>query len=806
MAIDLETLRTRLRLDASDFHSGLARAAQDTSRFKIGLGSAIGSVVNFGSRLGFATIGLQGLASGARGLAGALFGSNVAIENVQAQLTAFTGSGEESAKILQQIRDEAAKTPFAFQEMANATTMLLPASKQAGVGLMDLVKQAEVLAALNPAEGLEGAAFALREALSGDFVSLVERFNLPRKRLNELKEQGVPAMEAVSIALKEMGIDASLVSNLAKTSTGRLSTLFDTLSNLKTTAVAATFDVLSGSLEPLQNWLDKNNERFTKMARIAGERLANALVRLGHWLRDNKDRLQAIGLTVYRVVITAFKILAVMVGTVRRHFSTLKPIIVGAATAFLIFYQVIPAIQAVRMAVIGLRVTLLSLSPWFLVIAAAVALFTVAWTKNWFGIRDKTARVVGAVMKIVGRIIAIIRGGKGLHGAIADLPKPVQKIAILFRRLIAIGQNFVRAWQKGGPVAAFRQLSRDITLVGRTIGNFFASIGLERFGAQIKVTFALVGQIIRDVVALVSAVIAGDWSRAWRLFLQLATHMGQLLVSYIRQLPAFLMDVGLLILRVFEAIPWGDVAKALWNGTKAAGLFLVRTGIPWLADRGWDLFMALYRGVIKLANEKIWPWLRSFGDKALAFLKSVPRRLWELGAKLMGELLNGISYLWNQVIVPWLTSLPDRFIAFLKGIPGKMWSLGWDIIQGLWNGVAARWNSFVTWLQGKFDQLPGPLKKVLNMFSPSRVFADMGRNVVAGFQMGIEGAFPRLERVMADMGHVTVASTRMPAVMPTGRGPAVITVNVSGVSDPQMAADLAVRKLVRALNLVDAGA
>lgn len=210
-------------------------------------------------KLGLAGLGIDTLAGAARGLGDALgVGLNSEMENTRAQLLAFTKSATETDKILADLKQEAKTTPFAFRELANATAALLPTSKTANVGLENLVDTAQMLAALNPAEGLEGAAFSLREAMSGDFVSIIERFNLPKQRLMELKEAGVPALAAIKKALFEMGVDASLVTSMGETMTGKWSTFLDTIDSIKQKAGEGLFDALKGGLTGLQTILDEN--------------------------------------------------------------------------------------------------------------------------------------------------------------------------------------------------------------------------------------------------------------------------------------------------------------------------------------------------------------------------------------------------------------------------------------------------------------------------------------------------------------------------------------------------------------------
>lgn len=220
---------------------------------------------------GIAALGVGAVKAAASGLK-----FNMSMENVTAQLNAFTKDGAKSAEILDMIKIRASKTPFAFEEMAKATAGLMPAAKASGEALESLVEQAEILAASNPAEGLEGAAFALREAVGGDFQSAIERFNLPRQFIQKLKDEGVPNIEILRRAMLEMGYDTDLVANLANTASGRWSTLLDTLTGIAAVATEKLFAGASSGLATLQGWLDRNQESINRMAVAVGERLGQA--------------------------------------------------------------------------------------------------------------------------------------------------------------------------------------------------------------------------------------------------------------------------------------------------------------------------------------------------------------------------------------------------------------------------------------------------------------------------------------------------------------------------------------------------
>ena len=243
-----------------------------------GLGRIGGILGNVGSAaLTVAGGGLLAIGGAMAGATAAGLSFNSSMEIVTAQLNAFTKDGAKSAAILEMIKTRASQTPFEFEAMAQAATSLLPAANASGVALEDLIAKAEILAASNPAEGLEGAAFALKEAVSGDFTSVIERFNLPRQRLNELKEEGVPALQAVQIAMQELGLDADLVTNLAGTMTGRWSTFKDTLMGLAATASAPIFDLLSSGLAKVNDWITANQPMIDAFAATLANDITNGI-------------------------------------------------------------------------------------------------------------------------------------------------------------------------------------------------------------------------------------------------------------------------------------------------------------------------------------------------------------------------------------------------------------------------------------------------------------------------------------------------------------------------------------------------
>jgi hypothetical protein len=294
--------------------SGATKGLAALNKSIAGAGSFFGNAASAALGFGAATIGLNAL-GGVGDLLHTALGIGLAqdLEELTAQFTAMTGSSAQAEKILADVRTEADATPFAFNELATAASSLLPVAKQSGTALFDLIRPAEILAALRPDQGLGGAAFALREAMGGDWQSIIERFDLPRERLNALKKQGVPAVTAVNTVLREMGATQALVAARAGTTAGRFSTFNDLLSSIFIEAgkpILASFGV---ELDRAGGIITANLPQLKEFARTIGTTLAGAVHGLGQglgtWLVMSQNIARDHGLSFWQAGLTTTEIM-----------------------------------------------------------------------------------------------------------------------------------------------------------------------------------------------------------------------------------------------------------------------------------------------------------------------------------------------------------------------------------------------------------------------------------------------------------------------------------------------------------------
>ncbi|MDN5929490.1 MAG: hypothetical protein L0I24_00225 [Pseudonocardia sp.] len=105
-------------------------------------------------------------------------------------------------------------------------------------------------------------------------------------------------------------------------------------------------------------------------------------------------------------------------------------------------------------------------------------------------------------------------------------------------------------------------------------------------------------------------------------------------------------------------------------------------------------------------------------------------------------------------LVGWLTGLPGRVLGAIGNLGSMLVNAGRDLLGGLWRGI----QNGAGWLRDRIFSffgsiIPGWVKNILGIRSPSKVFADqVGRHIPAGVGLGIEKGTPGLLASAREMG------------------------------------------------------
>lgn len=706
------------------------------------------------------------------------------MENVTAQLNAFTKDGAKSAEILEMIKVRASQTPFAFEEMAKATASLLPASKASGVGLEDLIAQAEVLAASNPAEGLEGAAFALKEAVGGDFLSLVERFNLPKQRLNELKAEGVPALEAVQIAMGELGLDTDLVTNLANTASGRWSTFMDTLTGLAAVATKPIFDVFSGGLAQVNDWITKNQPLIDAFIAQLAQGIGNAIA----WIASTAipalvAGFQTVVPIIQSVVAGFLSFLAALQPVADFIQANLQPILFGIGTVIAV--AVVPAIIAAGIAAVGAVASFALLAAPIVALVAVGALLYQAWATNFGGIQQIVMPVVNAVVQGFGE------GGIGgaIRGLITSLQTAWPQIQSWFATAATAIAGQLLIWAQ----AFLNWIAPMIPPVLAALVGFASSIGnwivqqapnwlaqlmawgnafVAWIGPAMPLALAELGRLIDAffnwIAAQAAPLIAkfSAWANALVAWIVPATV--QFLAAWPGMLNSFLTWIGGAVGPILaKLLEWagafiGWVLPAI-PGILAAVAGIAAALIVWIGQTVGVLAGKLLEwgmAFISWVAPKIPGILAAVGGIAVAILGWIGQQVGALAGKLAEWGAAFVSWVGAEVLpklpgalADILTSIYDWSLGAAQAVLGYVKSIGTSVVDGIKKGISDAWGAFQGWIADQVAKIPAPIRQALGMSSPSRVMAEqVGLPIVQGIVMGVESGMSLLTGTMTKVG------------------------------------------------------
>lgn len=233
-----------------------------------------------------AKLGLNSIDGALKQLNETVIQSNQRFETWTSTITSFTGSTAIAADIVADLRREGDITPFKTEAIVQAGQQLIASAGGSKEALMGLMATAEELAALRPMQNLAGASFAIREAVAGDFESVVERFDISREAIARYRAQGETNINAVRKTIEEMGVSSQLVTNLARTFEGATSTIQSFFTETRRSLGAGLFTEIS-----------QGAQRFAQWIRTAGEAVYETAQRVGNVLggmfRDIREGVEA---------------------------------------------------------------------------------------------------------------------------------------------------------------------------------------------------------------------------------------------------------------------------------------------------------------------------------------------------------------------------------------------------------------------------------------------------------------------------------------------------------------------------------
>lgn len=183
--------------------------------------------------------------------------TNAAMQSMGIVFTSILGDSQAALAFMQQLREQAAEIGANADQFVSVGKSLLPYAQGDIALFKQMIQLAEQLSVLNPMQGMEGAGFAVREALAGQLRSLSNRFDLPLSKLNELnvafkKTGDVNAFIAGLQALVgQFGVTSDSIVQMSNTAVGMFNKIkfqFNDFARIFTAPIFASFQTHLGEV------------------------------------------------------------------------------------------------------------------------------------------------------------------------------------------------------------------------------------------------------------------------------------------------------------------------------------------------------------------------------------------------------------------------------------------------------------------------------------------------------------------------------------------------------------------------------
>lgn len=678
----------------------------------------IGGIVGSFGKASVLALGGIGLAAGAAAGGAAVFGVKTAASMEQARIsfTTMLGSATKADAFLKQLAAFAAKTPFEFPELQTAASSLISAGFEASKVIPIMTTLGDVTSGMGTgSDGVKRATIALQQMSAAGKIT--------GEDLNQLRDAGVPVFDLLSAATGKTKEQISALAQKGKLGKVEMQALFDALGTGK-------------GLERFNGLMEKQSQSLTGLLSTAkdtfGMGLAQAVapaipmlkVALGGAISgltgtmgavsdagaqffgglsgkvkvmDQADRpkLELFGLGV-RGMVAAMKDGDVtsdgFVGGMERIGASLRTVaqwVTGTAIPAIrkLVTEALPIIKQVADSLGG-------------ALANVLSIVTALWGQ--FG-GIITTVVVGALTGLLAAVIGVSKALEVGTGFIKDHKQAIEVVAAIIATVL------IPHWVALGIAATVSSAKQVVAWVSTQVGA--AKAAVIHSAEVVKMVASWVAQ---GVAAMVNAakVVAG-----W-----VMTSAGAVAAGVVMVAQSAIVVAKWVLMGTQSLLQAARVAAAWLIAMGPIGLVIAAVvGLVAVVVKNWD---AIY-GAIKRAANNVLDFLRKNWPLILAILTGP-----------IGLAVLAIVKHWDGI----KKAFTDG-IAAVKGFfsDAGSWLVdaGKNIIAGLVKGITAMTMAPVNAVKDVAKGIAGAVTGHFKIFSPSRLMAEHGANIVQGLANGI---------------------------------------------------------------------
>ena len=382
-----------------------------------------------------------------------------------------------------------------------------------------------------------------------------------------------------------------------------------------------------------------------------------------------------------------------------------------------------------------------------------------------------SALLVGAGVYLLASGLAKL-GGEGSKGITAAMVALTAFIAILPKMIIDFLKGLVEV------LAAIASLAPKIVASLVKILEMLLEVIIQSTPKMAEAAIIFIGEFLRVLVAaapqfveagarLLLAVLTGIDNH----IVEIVTRGISIVVKFLETIAANLpqlITAGVNFLVAFLSGIAGQIPRLIGAGAEALAQFLI--GIARNMDKVIDSAVkviteflgALARNMSKLITagatlvinflngiaDNIPRVVRAAGNLAISFFNAVVKELLHMadaGARAVIEFINGVADAIRKHAPALGRAGANLGTAIIQGVITGMWGMAQQLVNEAWNIIS---------------RLPSAVAKFLGISSPSKVFMEIGKNVIQGMVVGINNEGPAVNRTARSTASGLVSTIR----------------------------------------------
>ena len=332
---------------------------------------------------------------------------------------------------------------------------------------------------------------------------------------------------------------------------------------------------------------------------------------------------------------------------------------------------------------------------------------------------------------IIPRVKVTIQGVTNLISQASQsiVPLVLQTLIETAPSLISAGMDLVMSLIDG--------ISSNASSIGKCIMDIISVI-LKKLSesipellvAGVNIVLGLVQGLIEGIPAIIAA---------------LPTIITELVNGLLGAIPQIIQAGITLLTALVGALP--EIIQAIVNAIPLIidGIInAIVQSIPLIIQAGIDLLLALIAALPEIITAIVDAIPQIISGITDALIGNIDKII-DAGVQLFVALIENLP----TIIVEIVKAVPDIIAGIVKAFGDLAWKIveiGGDLIKGIWEGIknAGEW----LWekITGFFDGIVGGIKDFLGIHSPSRVFADMGKNMALGIGEGWDNQYDSIKK------------------------------------------------------------